>query len=93
MGAVWVGVKFALNLVKSDYEACELLTGCFADIVGIFISCRLYAKLYGDSFLAEGLPEVQERVREMIPGVIYDILDFSFSATKFVDQGEPGRAT
>jgi hypothetical protein len=86
-----MGLKMALNAINRDYETCEVICACFGDIVGVFISCRLYAQLYGPDLFNEGIAEVQDQVRKGVPDMLRDILDFSFSASKFVSQGELGR--
>jgi hypothetical protein len=86
-----MGLKMALSAINKDFETCEVICACFADIVGVFISCRLYAQLYGSDIVNEGNAEVQDQVRKGVPDMLRDILDFSFSASKFVREGELGR--
>lgn len=81
-----MGLKMGLRMIDADLETCGVISACFADIVGIFISCRLYAKMYSPT--AEGVTEVQDQLRGDIPDMLLDILEFSFSAAKFSDQSE-----
>jgi hypothetical protein len=86
-----MGLKMGLQAINADYETCGIITSCFVDIVGVFISCRMYAQLYGPALFQNDLAEVQDRVRQEIPSMLCDILNFSFSASKFIHQGEVKR--
>jgi hypothetical protein len=69
-----MGLKMTLSAINKDFETCEVICACFADIVGVFISCRLYAQLYGSDIVNEGNAEVQDQVRKGVPDVLRDIL-------------------
>jgi len=79
-----MGVKLVLSSVHKDFSTCTAFAGVFTGIVWVFISCRLYAKLYGSTEAPGGNSEVQERVRKHIPDMYVDILRFTYRVCKYL---------
>jgi hypothetical protein len=88
VGLVWMGVRLVLGSVRQDFKNWLRFTDCFTDIVGIFVSCRLYSKLYHSS---KGDAEVSSRLHSDIQGMYVDTLEFSFAVKRHFNHGRATR--
>lgn len=81
-------MKIVLGSLQQDYKNCVMFADCFTDIVGIFVSCRLYSKLYHSS---KGDTEVSSRMHTDIQKMYVDILEFSFAVKRHFHHGRAVR--
>lgn len=78
----WAGVSILIKIGTDDLDKCELISGCCETIVSIVLNCRLYEKRYGSTTrpLDHELYEVEQKIIESLPNLLYLILDFSWDA-------------
>ncbi|OCL10787.1 hypothetical protein AOQ84DRAFT_374597 [Glonium stellatum] len=82
VGLAWTGVRLCFHSFQDDFETFSLFSGACLDIVGILISCRAYGRLLSAQKGPEGFPEVDKQVMDAIPGIYYQIVEFSYKMWK-----------
>lgn len=85
VGLAWMGIRLCMHSVQDDFATFNLFSGAASDIVGILLSCRAYAKMYGGDGGQKGSSDFQEmhiKVVEYIPKIYSDVLEFSYQMRK-----------
>lgn len=93
VGLAWMGIHLCLHLVGDDFNTFNMFSGAAADIIGILISCRVYGRMYGGHKGPEDFQELHAKVVGYIPNIYADIIDFSYTMEKHIDQKGASKST
>ena len=82
VGLAWMGVRMCLNAFQDDYATFQLFSGACSDIVGVLISCRVYARAYSCKDRPPQFDELHDLVIGHVVATYTTIIEFSYQMWK-----------
>ncbi|EPS45548.1 hypothetical protein H072_429 [Dactylellina haptotyla CBS 200.50] len=82
----WSAVSLLIRVGTDDLDKCELISGCCEHIVTIVLNCRLYENRYNVPGPDGALEEIEDKILQAIPNLLYLILDFSWHTHYHLDK-------
>lgn len=86
VGLVWAGIRVCLHSVQDDFATFSAYNDACGDMIGILISCTVYAGMYGKPFAAPKLRDIHRQVLDCIPDIYTNLLDFNYSMKKHTQE-------